>query len=119
MLLAYRAFGGGRMNHNWNHGALVLLTLLIGCASPLEAEDSEQRYDDISNGGPDLVHRGVAAMIVETPSGLREVCTATLISPTVLVTAGHCVYLTMHYDFGPPVWISFDDRFDPATSPLI
>lgn len=44
----------------------------------------------VTGGTPDVVsHPEVAAIFAYTPEG-RALCTATLISPTVLLTAGHC-----------------------------
>ncbi|WP_044640712.1 S1 family peptidase [Risungbinella massiliensis] len=59
-------------------------------------------------------HPNVGALIVESETGVKEhICTGTLISPTVFLTASHCT------DFLPPdevVYVSFDTQVDPVTS---
>lgn len=46
------------------------------------------------------------------------ICSGTLVSPTVVLTAGHCT--SVFTDLGVTrIWITFDSAFDPATSPLV
>ena len=60
--------------------AVVLFGLVF--AAPAQA---------VTYGLPDLVHRNVAAIILDFEgSGALQWCTATLVSPRVLLTAGHC-----------------------------
>jgi secreted trypsin-like serine protease len=64
-------------------------------------------------------HPNVGALIAVfgTPPIKQELCSGTLISPTVFLTAGHCTaYLE---SLGTPhdqVWVSFDEDVDPVTA---
>jgi V8-like Glu-specific endopeptidase len=61
----------------------------------------------------------VGAVIAETDEpGTKEIlCSGTLISPTVFLTAGHCTAFLESIDV-EDVWVTFDPSFD-AASPLI
>jgi hypothetical protein len=74
--------------------AIALLTLGLLAASPVAA---------ITGGGPDTIHTNVGVVRFTTVDG-RFRCSGTLISPTVVLTAGHCTE-------GPAtnVYVSFDD----------
>jgi hypothetical protein len=74
----------------------------------------------ITNGEVDNGrHPEVGALIAEwrIPGLKEELCSGTLISPTVFLTAAHCTaYLE---SLGIPhnqVWVSFDEHVDPVTS---
>lgn len=74
----------------------------------------------ITYGEPDGDrHPNVGALIAEyrTPGVKEQLCSGTLISPTVFLTAAHC---TAHLESkGIPndhIWVSFDARVDPVTS---
>jgi len=74
--------------------AVALVTLGLLAASPAVA---------ITGGAPDTVHTNVGVVRFTTVDG-RFRCSGTLISPTVVLTAGHCTE-------GPAtnVYVSFDD----------
>jgi Trypsin len=91
--------------------------VLLGLAAFLPADTAV----GITYGQPDgNLHRNVGAMIRLRPSDnqLRIVCSGSLIAPTVFLTASHCtsfVESTGQTD----IWVTFDSKFDPATSKLI
>jgi Trypsin len=66
-------------------------------------------------------HPQVGALVAEyNAPGVKDVlCTGTLISPTVFLSAGHCTdYLTSIGTDPHDIWVTFDPSFD-ADSPLI
>lgn len=69
----------------------------------------------ITNGQLDgNKHPNVGALIVELEKGKKEhICTGTLISPTVFLTASHC---TVILSPDQEVWVSFDTQVYPVTS---
>jgi secreted trypsin-like serine protease len=88
----------------------LVCALSLALAAPAEA---------ITYGQPDGGrHPNVGALIAEwrTPGVKEQLCSGTLISPTVFLTAGHC---TAHLEsLGIPndqVWVSFDQDVDPIT----
>jgi hypothetical protein len=60
----------------------------------------------ITGGSPDTVHRNVGLVRFTLPDG-RFRCSGTLISPTVVLTAGHCTQDATN------VYVSFDDALQP------
>ena len=60
----------------------------------------------ITGGNPDTVHTNVGLVRFTTPDG-RFRCSGTLISPTVVLTAGHCTADATN------VYVSFDDALQP------
>jgi len=60
----------------------------------------------ITGGSPDTVHTNVGLVRFTTPDG-RFRCSGTLISPTVVLTAGHCTADATN------VYVSFDDALQP------
>ena len=76
----------------------------------------------IINGEPDRgpdAHRYVGALVTVPPSGELKgqripVCSGTLISPRVFLTAGHCTDLLMKEDL--PTYVSFDPTYKPGAS---
>ncbi len=91
--------------------ALLLLVLVVSAfaASSVRA---------VTYGEPDgNGHPNVGAMIAEwrTPGVKEQLCSGTLVSPMVFLTAAHC---TAHLEsLGiSRVWVSFDPDVDPVTS---
>jgi hypothetical protein len=79
----------------------------------------------IINGEPDRgpkAHPYVGALVTVPASGELKgqrvlVCTGTLISPKVFLTAGHCTDLLIKEDL--PTYVSFDSTYKPGASELI
>jgi Trypsin len=78
----------------------------------------------IINGEPDRgpdAHPYVGALVTVPPSGEFKgqpipVCSGTLISPRVFLTAGHCTNLLIKEDL--PTYVSFDPTYKPGASKL-
>jgi hypothetical protein len=89
--------------------ALAVGLLLAGLNTQVHA---------IIGGEPDFEHPSVGALVSFHPllpgNPLQPLCTATLISPDVAVTAGHCTFL-IHL-FGLPAWVSFDQQFSELSN---
>src|SRR5215204_4859510 len=74
----------------------------------------------IINGEPDRgpnVHPYVGAYVAKLEGDLRPVCSGTLISPRVFLTAGHCTQFEIERD--RPAYVSFDPTYKPGASKLI
>ena len=79
----------------------------------------------IINGEPDVgegAHPYVGALVTEFEVAegqieLVPVCSGTLISPTVFLTAGHCTEFVIEDDL--PTYVTFDPTYDPGSSRLI
>jgi hypothetical protein len=75
----------------------------------------------IINGDPDRgpkAHPYVGAYVAKLEGGkLRPVCSGTLISPKVFLTAGHCTEFDIEHNL--PVYVSFDPTYNPGASKLI
>jgi hypothetical protein len=79
----------------------------------------------VINGEPDRgpdAHRYVGALVTVPPSGEFKgqripVCSGTLISPRVFLTAGHCTDLLIKEDL--PTYVSFDPTYKPGASRVI
>lgn len=68
----------------------------------------------VTNGTPDEGrHPEVGTIVAEylTPGVKSSACTGTLISPTVFLTAGHCLHLLQDYYRVTQVWVTFDAVF--------
>jgi secreted trypsin-like serine protease len=74
-----------------------------------------------SNGFPDNgQHPNVGAIMVPTSSGngYAEVCSGTLVSPTIFLTASHCT--SFLETLGRPSYVTFDEtQVEPSPSGLI
>jgi Trypsin len=64
----------------------------------------------VLDGTPDTAHPYVGILVTEIEGNTVPVCSGFLVSPTVFVTAGHCVD-----DLGGtlPAFVSFDQSFTP------
>jgi hypothetical protein len=74
----------------------------------------------IINGEPDggpKAHPYAGALVTKVEGQLRTVCSGTLISPKVFLTAGHCTDLLKTEDL--PTYVTFDPAFEPGSSELI
>jgi hypothetical protein len=75
----------------------------------------------IINGEPDRgpnAHPYVGAYVVKVEGGKHlPVCSGTLISPKVFLTAGHCTEVEIEKNL--PVYVSFDPTYKPGASELI
>ena len=66
----------------------------------------------VLDGTPDTAHPYVGILVTEIDGDTVPVCSGFLVSPTVFVTAGHCVE-----DLGGvlPAFVSFDQAFTPGS----
>jgi hypothetical protein len=74
----------------------------------------------IINGEPDRgpnAHPYVGAYVVKFEGKLRPVCSGTLISAKVFLTAGHCTEFDVERNL--PVYVSFDPTYKPGASEVI
>jgi hypothetical protein len=74
----------------------------------------------IINGEPDRgpnAHPYVGAYVAKVEGKLLPVCSGTLISPRVFLTAGHCTEFEIERD--RPVYVSFDPTYKLGASELI
>ena len=65
-------------------------------------------------------HPEVGTVVAEwiTPGVKDRLCSGTLISPTVFLTAGHCIALLQGLGI-TQVWVTFDPVFDPSSINLL
>ena len=74
----------------------------------------------IINGKPDRgpnAHSYAGAYVAKVEGKLLPVCSGTLISPRVFLTAGHCTEFLIKEDL--PTYVSFDPTYKPAASEVI
>lgn len=75
--------------------SLLLLVALAGCSPP-----ASLRAGPLVNGTPSS-QASIVAVIHTRPDGSRQLCSGTVISPRVVVTAKHCVF----EDVGGTEWV--------------
>jgi secreted trypsin-like serine protease len=87
------------------HAPLLTGLLALALAVPAEA---------ITNGSPDgTAHPNVGALVAEgwlRPGQKDVLCSGTLISPTVYLTAAHCTSYLESLGISQ-VWVTFDEKF--------
>ena len=74
----------------------------------------------IINGEPDRgpkAHPYVGAYVAKVDGELLPLCSGTLISPKVFLTAGHCTEFDVERNL--PVYVSFDPTYKPGASQLM
>ena len=73
----------------------------------------------VTNGSLDgNKHPNVGTIVAEykTPGVKDQACTGTLISQTVFLTAGHCIYLLQQVLGVTQVWVTFDPVFSTSAT---
>jgi len=78
----------------------------------------------IINGEPDTgsnAHPYVGALLTKGPEQLRNICSGTLISPKVFLTAGHCTepLKGKRLPKDLPTYVTFEPTFEPGSSKVI
>jgi len=85
------------------------IVLILTMAAP--AAGISYGQVDVPGGSDGVDVDNVGALIQELPTGKFQICTGTLISPTVFLTASHCID-----DDGMTLWVSFDAHItEPIT----
>lgn len=96
--------------------AVTLPVLLLACGG--DAGDLAANGQAIINGEPDTAHPYVGTIANPQGGGITNNCSGVLISPTVFLTAGHCIFNRVevpglqHGEYG----VSFDPVFSPAAA---
>lgn len=77
---------------SWLVRALAL-SLIAACAPPEDSESIDEVDNSIIGGTPTTGDPAVVALFAQRPGSTSgSLCTSTLVSPTVLLTAAHCVH---------------------------
>jgi len=73
------------------HALVLFASMICGCAGSVSMDETGETGSEIIGGVNDTGDPAVVALFAHQPNASSgELCTATLISPTVLLTAGHC-----------------------------
>jgi secreted trypsin-like serine protease len=80
--------------------ALVLMGLLVLCAATVQAIT----FGENDNGR----HPFVGSLVIEDQGTKFQLCSGTLVSPTVFVTASHCLFGLEEF----PIFVTFDEVID-------
>lgn len=90
---------------------LLVLVLLAALLLPVVPGASAITYGEPDEGR----HPFVGTLVAEFGGQKDWICTGTLISPTVFLTAGHCTAYLESRGISQ-VWVSFDEVFDASTN---
>lgn len=103
--------------------ALVAATLLSACDEPITNPQAQYEPELIVNGTPtgDQLYGNVGALMYDFNGdgkiqGVEQVCTGSLIAPTVFLTAAHCV---VGWPPNPQFYVTFDGSLLPSPSGVI
>jgi V8-like Glu-specific endopeptidase len=108
---------GTMLNSKWLWSSVALTMGLSACA--VGGGDEGLTASELST--PDFTHTGVGALVFPRPDNgnIWNLCSGALISPTVFLTAGHCIEGAQYYaDAGVPIGVSFDQQLTNG-SPVI
>jgi Trypsin len=96
--------------------AALLLLATMALAILLAGGVAQAIINGELDRGPSA-HPYVGAYVAKVEGELLPVCSGTLISPRVFLTAGHCTEFEIEKD--RPVYVSFDPTYKPGASELI
>jgi secreted trypsin-like serine protease len=76
----------------WRHVSCAVLSAVMafGCGVEEESDETESTESEIIGGSLDNGHPAVVAVTFQSTAG-SFICTGTLITPTAVVTAAHCL----------------------------
>src|SRR6516225_8731517 len=83
--------------------AAIAVVLVLWSSAPLAFCVTNGALDD--NRHPEV---GTIVAEYKIPGVKSSACTGTLISPTVFLTAGHCIFLLQNMFGVTQVWVTFD-----------
>lgn len=90
-----------------------LLVIALLCSAPAARCVTNSTTDN-------NLHPNVGTIVAEyrTPGVKSSACTGTLVSPTVFLTAGHCIALLQGMFHVTQVWVTFDPVFSSTSTNL-